>query len=373
VKVILTRWLPSNWRTIMPVADLSFLTKKIELAELHVHVGSSGSPALMWDIAHQSGLKLPVGDFWEFEEMVTVKKPLTGDNPVIKFNEYLKIFNLTELIQSSPLAMERIIYDAIGGAYRNNNITTLELRFCPMLRNREGEQDLDHIIMASLAGLDRALLAYPQVRAGLIFEMDRRFSLEKNQIILQKALKYKNRGVVGIDIAGPRLDDFDYSAYAEIYQEAASNGLGTTIHTGEEGSSEEMGRVIKEIQPLRVGHGVKAAWDKNLMHKLQEQNIILEICPTSNLRVGVIQDLKELSFVLKTFLSEGVKFTVNTDGPEFFQTNIRQEFRLLLENNILSRDEILKVNQIAHEASFINNSDFARFNPLNGKKASRFS
>ena len=68
------------------------------------------------------------------------------------------------------------MHAAIGGAYRSQGITTLELRFNPMKRNRGGERDLDHIILAAIRGLDRASLEYPQVRAGLILMMDRTFT-----------------------------------------------------------------------------------------------------------------------------------------------------------------------------------------------------
>ena len=95
------------------------------------------------------------------------------------------------------------MHGAIGGAYRTQNITTLELRFNPMKRNRGGERDLDHIIMAASRGLDRAALEYPQVRAGLILMMDRTFTHEQNEVIVEKAIRYADRGVVGVDIAGP--------------------------------------------------------------------------------------------------------------------------------------------------------------------------
>src|ERR671930_29998 len=114
------------------------------------------------------------------------------------------IYHWTELIQSSPLAVERSVHAAIGGAYRSQGITTLELRFNPMKRNRGGERDLDHIILAAIRGLDRASLEYPQVQAGLILMMDRTFSARQNEVIVEKSIRWASRGIVGIDIAGPR-------------------------------------------------------------------------------------------------------------------------------------------------------------------------
>ena len=110
----------------------------------------------MWSIAHAQGIKLPTRDYWEFRDLITVhpRRPKS-------FDGYLQLFHWTELIQSSPIAVERAVYEVIGGAYRKNNITTLELRFNPMKRNRGGEQDLDHIIAAAVRGMDRATLEYP--------------------------------------------------------------------------------------------------------------------------------------------------------------------------------------------------------------------
>ena len=147
----------------------------------------------MWTLAHEQGIALPVKDYWDFEGLISVADP----RGVAGLPELDAIYQWTELIQSSPLAVERSVHSAIGGAYRRQNITTLELRFNPMKRNRGGERDLDHIILAAIRGLDRAELEYPQVRAGLIVMMDRTFSLDLNAIVVEKAIRWAPRGIVG--------------------------------------------------------------------------------------------------------------------------------------------------------------------------------
>src|SRR6476660_8932278 len=203
------------------------------LAELHTHLGGSVASDILWSLAHEQGIALPVKDFWEFDRLVTVSDP-QGVQDLDALDE---IYRWTELIQSSPLAVERSVHAAIGGAYRSQGITTLELRFNPMKRNRGGERDLDHIILAAARGLDRASLEYPQVRAGLILMMDRTFTDEQNAVIVEKAIRYKARGVVGVDIAGPRPDGarYDYTRIGPMVETARDAGLGITIHTGEEG------------------------------------------------------------------------------------------------------------------------------------------
>src|SRR5947207_4534240 len=180
------------------------------LAELHTHLGASVASDILWSLAHEQGIALPVKDYWEFDRLVTIADPRRVDS----LDALDQIYHWTELIQSSPVAVERSVHGAIGGAYRSQGITTLELRFNPMKRNRGGERDLDHITMAASRGLDRASLEYPQVRARLILMMDRTFSPDQNMVIVEKAIRYAPRGIVGIDIAGPRPDGarFDYTA-----------------------------------------------------------------------------------------------------------------------------------------------------------------
>src|SRR6478736_1027333 len=261
------------------------------LAELHTHLGGSVASDILWSLAHEQGIALPVKDYWEFDALVTVSDPRGVDN----LDALDAIYHWTELIQSSPLAVERSVHGAIGGAYRSQGITTLELRFNPMKRNRGGERDLDHIILAAIRGLDRARLEYPQVEAGLILMMDRTFTARQNEVIVEKAIAWASRGVVGVDIAGPRPGGkrYDYRAVQPMVEEARAAGLGVTIHVGEEGGEmgrQELGEVLEVLRPDRIGHGILAAGDEELMRELKVPEVVLEICPTSNLLTKALPD-----------------------------------------------------------------------------------
>jgi adenosine deaminase len=332
------------------VTPPSILSDRPALAELHAHVGGAVDPPIMWSIAHQQGIRLPSKDYWQFVELITVSHP----DKVNNLAEYDQIFRWTELIQSSPLAIERSVYEIIGGAYRACNITTLELRFNPMKRNRGGEQDLDHIITAAIRGQDRALLEYPQVRAGLILMMDRTFPLDLNEVVVEKALRYRSRGIVGIDIAGPPNPAFSYRAHAELAERARDAGLGVTIHTGEEGHVEDMWEVVDYLHPDRIGHGILCAYDERLMERIVRDGIVLEICPTSNLRTKAVRDLAELRFILDELRAHSVPFTINTDGPEMLLTNLVQEYELLLTEGIFTDMDVRNTIETAYNASFLN-------------------
>src|SRR5215203_2800388 len=148
------------------------------LAELHTHLGGSVASDILWSLAHEQGIALPVKDYWEFDALVTVSDP----RGVANLDALNAIYHWTELIQSSPIAVERSVHGAIGGAYRSQGITTLELRFNPM---------------------------------------------ERNAIIVEKAIRWAPRGVVGIDIAGPRPGGarYSYRELAPLVEEARAAGL----------------------------------------------------------------------------------------------------------------------------------------------------
>jgi adenosine deaminase len=227
-----------------------------------------------------------------------------------------------------------------------------------MKRNLGGERDLDHIIAAAIRGMERASLAYG-IRAGLIFCLAREFDYELNEILARKAERYAGRGVVGIDLAGPEqhtreLGD-EVDAYAELFERARRAGLGTTIHTGETAHTGAEGviAVVERLRPDRIGHGVAAATSEEAMRKLVERDVVLELCPTSNLRTHAVEDLEEFAQVLERFRDAGVRYTINTDGPYLLGTTLREEFDLLLRHGVVSAAELRSSLETARAASFI--------------------
>lgn len=319
-----------------------------ELAELHFHLGQSLEPHVLWSIAFEQGIKLPSKDYWEFYDLITL-----GNKEKVTWEDYHELFKWTELIQSSPVSMERTVYEVLGGAYRSNNTTLLEPSFNPMFRNRSGERDLDQIILAALRGMERALVEYPNVRAGIILLLDRRLPLATNAVIVQKAIKYRSRGIVGIDIAGPNADGFRYEDYATLFETARKAGIKTTVHTGEEGTVEEMEHVLTVLPLDRVNHGFQAYTSPKVMEMVKEKDLTLCICPTSNMSVGLIKNPAHLKEIIRTLYDNGVKFCLNTDNPSMLRTTLVKEINLMREYEILSEKEIDQVIQWGFDASFI--------------------
>jgi len=187
--------------------------------------------------------------------------------------------------------------------------------------------------------------------------MDRTFDARQNEIIVDKALRWASRGVVGVDIAGPRPGGlrYDYTQVAPMVETARAAGLGVTIHVGEEGATgaEEIGEVVESLRPDRIGHGILAAGDPALMALIRQAAVTLEICPTSNLLTRALGSEEELRETLRRFVEHGVAFTIATDGPEMMRTHLRDELALVSRIGALDDQELAQANARGHAASFV--------------------
>lgn len=322
------------------------------IADLHAHIGTSIPPSVYWHIAQSEGYKLPKRDYHEFVDFVVL-----NPNHKSTLKEYLdSVYHpILDKLSSGSIALEKGVYETMSGAYRSNNVTLLELRGNPMKHNKDGEVDLDHAIMAMLRGMERALLEYPKLHAGIIFCLDRQFSVKKNSIIVEKAIKYQSRGVVGIDFSNYDTGVFHFKDYAHLINKARKHGLKVTSHSGETDDTNDMWECVKYAKPDRIGHGIKAAYDKKLMKVLSEKNIVLEVCPLSNLMTKAVKDNDELRFILQTLFENNVKVTINTDWPEMIKdAHLVKQYEYLEKNNILTRSQIKQTIKWSFESSFIN-------------------
>ena len=252
-------------------------------------------------------------------------------------DEYLAVLHQwTEKIQSSPQAMERSVHEIIGKEYRSSRVNLIELRFNPMKRNQGGERDLDHIIHAALRGMDRAVLEYG-VQAGLIFCLAREFEPHLNEIIVEKAIRYQKRGRRGDRPGRHRAQRARarsrrwWGSTGTLFAHARKAGLKTTVHTGETAGTgaEGVRAVVEQLEPDRIGHGIRAAQDEKVMALLRERGVTLEICPTSNLATRAVSGTAEMREVLQKLWRAGVRFTINTDGPYLLDTDMRREVEML--------------------------------------------
>jgi adenosine deaminase len=321
------------------------------LAELHAHLGTSIEPAILWQIAHSLGIKLPQDEFSDFCAFVT----LSTDRPMA-LNEYFdKVYHpILDHLSSGTHAVEAAAYHTMSGAYRANGITLMELRANPMKHNLNAEVDLDHLTMAMLRGMERALLEHKHFSAGIIYCIGRDLTTDQNNTIIEKAIKYHRRGIVGIDVAGPANADFHLKDYVAIFDKARRRGLGITIHSGEVHAANDIWEALEYLQPQRIGHGILAAYDKPLMQELARRKVVLEVCPLSNLATKAVENVDEMRFILRTFIENKVPFTINTDWPEIIEgCRLRSQYAFLLQNGLMTEQELKRCTKTAFASSFV--------------------
>ena len=183
---------------------------------------------------------------------------------------------------------------------------------------------------------------------------DRTFSPALNDVIVDKALRWRDRGVVGVDLGGPRphAGRYDYTVHAEAFTAARDAGLGVTVHCGEDGDPTEIGDVVESLRPHRLGHAVLAQRDAGVLDAIVDAGVVLEWCPTSNLRTGVFGSVDELADAYGSMLAAGVHATVSTDGPEMMRTQLRDEYALLVDAGVFDVEGAHVANQLADDASF---------------------
>jgi len=315
------------------------------LTDLHMHLWASSTAHLLREMGHSQWIKLDEKDYFKFIKKVTITEETSRE-------EYHHYFDVTHIIQSSPTAVERSIYEAISLSYRKSNITSLEIRFNPMKRNKDGLYDIDRVIFSAIVWMKRAMMEYP-VFVWLIIEADRRFSPEQNLIVLDKAIKYRNDGVVWVDISWPDTDTFSFDPLVAKFIEAKNHGLWVTIHTWEETWADEIKTVIEKINPDRIWHGIRCVDDIEVMKMLSDRWIVLEICPTSNITIWMMKNRDEIKKLIQTLKENNILFTINSDWPVFLRTNVKDEFIKLYEKNILTIEDIEVCKKIAKDASFI--------------------
>lgn len=312
------------------------------MIELHAHLGSLTTPRNLWRIMNRIGINIGVKNYRDFEDLIY-------NVPKHDYERYLKKFELTHKIQSNPSAIEDCVYHSIEDAYIDHSLDGIEIRFNPMLRNSGGNFNLDDTILHACMGLHKAIHAYP-IKAGIIISTDKSFSDKQHRILLDKAVKYKTLGVVGIDCSGNSVSLDDIKRLIPMYKECGDI-LKKTVHAGETyGMIDEIDIAISELGVDRIGHGVQAHRDGRLMDLIKNTDTCLELCPISNLTTGIFDSKEHFLQAFINLSSYGVPMTFNTDGTIFLNTDLKSQF--LLMDGIDHNTELTRIYETVKNNSF---------------------
>lgn len=311
-----------------------YLGKKVEL---HIHLDGSLRPETVLELGIRYNI-IP-----EHFTLTDIKDLITVDNNNTDLVGYLKRFNLPiEILQTSE-SLERAAYELVEDLAKENTIYT-EIRVAPIQHLKSGltpEQVVDSI----LKGFKKAESKY-NITANLLLCAMRHLPPNENSFLIDLADNYRNKGVVGLDLAGDEAG-FPPSIFRNFFRKAKDLGIPFTIHAGEARGAESISEAIR-IGASRLGHGIRAFEDKNAMKLIAARNICLECCPVSNFDTKAIEDFYDYPII--EYLKMGLDVTLNSDNRTVSNTTYEKEIELLQHYiNIENKNiEQMNINAIKH-------------------------
>ena len=315
-------------------------------AELHRHLGGSVVPRVLWRYfqRHSSELISRFSNYPEFEDFYT--------RPRNTLDEYLELHTLVESVQTVE-TLPYFIYRLIRGAYIFENLAYLELRYTPYLRTPEHLSQTERIdLMAeivSVVGKASQVQEYPIVTSQILC-MHSRLPYQVNKAIVDLAAENREY-VCAVDVAGgdghyaERLEEF-----IELYAYARSLNLNTTGHLYETSSG-----CYPELLPylMRIGHGIQIPLlHPELLSQLAQQNQCLEVCPTTYLKTGTLEDMQQLKLVFDRCFNAGVDIAICTDNAGLHNVRLPFEYENLLTLDIIGFEELQACQDAAFRHAF---------------------
>jgi len=293
------------------------------------------------DIAQKEKVKLPTYNLEEFRHLVQV-----NDDPP-DFINFLNKFKVVRGFYPNRNSIERVTYEAVEDAAQDN-VKYLELRYSPThfaCNQRFSEEEVIRWIQGAI---ERAMGDY-DIEVVPVLTISRNYGIELAEHTVGIAVKLAGTYFFGLDLAG---DEMNYPAkpMAHLFQMAKDAGMGLTIHAGEAGGSENVIEAIEKFGCDRIGHGVQAAKSEHAMKVLKKTQVLLEICPTSNLHTGVVKSLAK--HPLKMFYERGLSVSLNTDDPMVSNITLTDEYVNAVTKMGFTEDDLKKFNTMAIEHCF---------------------
>ena len=311
-------------------------------ADLHRHLEGSLRLSTLVEIAQEHGVDLPSYNIDDLRPYVQIT-----DDPA-NFHRFLEKFHLLRRFYKTPEAVARIAYEAVADAAQDN-VHYLELRFNPAALARTQGFSYEEVTDWVIEAVDRAQADYP-IMVRLLATAVRNEGVENAKRIAEVAIARKERGMAGLDLAGDEVN-FDAAPFTPIFRQAREAGMGITIHAGEAGGAENVQHAIVEMGATRIGHGVRAIENSDVIKLLREKRVTLEVCPTSNLQTGVMHNFSH--HPLRDLYMLGVAVTLNTDDPSVSDTTLTDEYLVALMTMGIRLSYLRRMNANALRAAFL--------------------
>jgi adenosine deaminase len=208
---------------------------------------------------------------------------------------------------------------------------------------------IEEITEATLSGIKHAEKTFP-IKCNLIADIVRDYDCNKSVDRVLQMVQFKDKGVIGIGLGGSE-QKYPAGLFKEAFKKAGDLGFRLTAHAGEAAGPESIWEAIRELNIERVGHGVRAIEDPELVTYLKDHQIPLEVCVISNLKTNIFSSAEK--HPIKSFLDSQLKVTLNSDDPAMFGATITEEFLHLYKKIGVSLDQIKLLTYNALESTFM--------------------
>lgn len=316
------------------------LIQRMPKAELHVHIEGTFEPELMFAIAQRNQIEIP------YKSVEEVKQAYNFHN----LQSFLDIY----YAGANVLIVEQDFYDLAMAYFEKcaaDHVVHTEMFFDPQTHTDRG------VAFATVInGLQRACDDAKEkfgISSHLIMCFLRHLSEEAAFETLQQALPYKDQ-IIGVGLDSSEVGH-PPSKFERVFAQAREEGFLVVAHAGEEGPAEYVWEALDLLKVNRVDHGVRSEEDPKLMQRLIAEKMPLTVCPLSNLKLCVVNDMADHN--IRRLLQQGVHVTVNSDDPSYFGGYMNDNFIAIAEALAINNDELKQLAINSFEASFISDED----------------
>ncbi|MFQ3249723.1 MAG: adenosine deaminase [Glaciecola sp.] len=287
---------------------------RLPLVDLHRHLDGNIPPRLIWQLAIENDITLPVGSESELAELVLIKD---------KTSDLMAFINKLDFgvsVLASPETCYQVAYENVKMA-KQEGLAYTELRFSPYYMARSFKLPLNAVVEAVVEGVNAGNNDF-KTQYQLIGILSRTYGVDACKKELDAILTHADK-IIGLDLAGDELN-FPPHLFVEHFKKARDSGLQITVHAGEAAGPQSVWDAINLLGANRIGHGVAVSQDPQLMEYMRHNNIGIESCLTSNYQTGTWLDTA--NHPIKTFLEKGLSVSLNTDDPGISNIDIQHEY-----------------------------------------------
>jgi len=317
---------------------------RLPKAELHCHLDGAVRPQTLIELAREYGRTMPRADAPALAEYMTVRDARN-------LEEYLARFTVTLSVMQRAGALERIAYELAEDAHRDG-VLYLETRFSPVLNVNEGLQ-LHEVVESVLRGLSKAEKEYGVIGRVIVTAL-RTLSPDVSIELARLAVSYRDRGVVGFDLAGAELGN-PASRHARAFEYAHAHDMACTCHAGEGDGAGSIREAVHTCCANRIGHGTRLFEDESLLEYVNDRRIPIEMCLTSNVQTRVARSYE--THPLRQYYDAGLNVLLSTDNRLMSATTLTDEYLHASEHLGFTLAELSTIAINGFESAFLSFRD----------------